>query len=183
MDTNSLPVTPALLCSARRLTTAIVVLTWIVPLLTLLQYAFSNPANAPDSDSITPLLATVEWTPTRRVIGAAVGFLPIIAIMLALFQLARICREYAEGHLFSNTVLAAYRRLGLSLIAFTLLQCLQPTLLGLALATTLPPGKRFVTLGISSHDLLWMLLTALVFLLGSVMQVAQRIQAENAEIV
>jgi hypothetical protein len=60
---------------------------------------------------------------------------------------------------------------------------LQPTLLGLALALTLPPGKRFVTLSISSNDILLVLLTALVFLLGAVMQVVQRVQSENAEIV
>ena len=53
----------------------------------------------------------------QRLLAAAVGLLPALALMLALFAVGRICREYAAGRLFSDLVLGAYRRLGATLVA------------------------------------------------------------------
>lgn len=169
--------------SARRLSRFATTLGWLIPPLVVAQYLFFNTESFPVPYGTAALLAGLEWTVEQRLLAAVVGLLPASALMLALFAVGRICREYAAGSLFSDAVLGAYRRLGATLVATTVLHWLQPTLLGLALSLTLPPGKRFVTLGVSSDDLLLVLVTALVYVLGSVMQVAQRVQSENAEIV
>lgn len=180
---SSLPVGAALLRSARRLSRFAVALAWLIPPLVVAQYLFFDDTFIPTPYGMASLLAGMEWSLPRRLLAAAVGLLPALAVMLALSALGRICREYAVGRLFSDVVLVAYRRLGVALVATTCLHWLQPTLLGLVLALTLPPGKRFVTVGVTSDDLLLVLVTAVVFMLGSVMQVAQRVQSENAEIV
>ena len=180
---SSLPVGSALLRSARRLSRFVVILAWIIPPLVVAQYLFFDAAFVPGSFGMASQLAGMEWDVTRRLLAAVVAVLPALAVMLALFALARVCHEYAAGRLFSDAVLVAYRRLGAALVATTVLHWLHPTLLGLALSLTLPPGKRFLTVGVSSDDLLLGLVTAVVFMLASVMQVAQRVQAENAEII
>lgn len=181
--TSSLSVGTSLLRSARRLSRFTLLLAGLIPLFVLAQYLFVDVASIPAPYGMAALLSGLEWTSERRLLAAVVGLLPAAAIAYALVALSRICRQYAEGRLFSDVVLGGYRRLGVALVVTTVLNWLQPTFLGLALALTLPPGKRFLTLGISSNDLLLVLLTALVFLLGAVMQVAQRVQSENAEIV
>lgn len=173
----------ALSRSARHLSRFATALAWLIPPLLVAQYLFFNTSSFPVPYGMASLLAGLEWSLSQRLLAAAVGLLPSLAVMLALFAVSRICREYVAGRLFSDVVLGAYRRLAMTLVATTGLHWLQPTLLGLALSLTLPPGKRFVTLGVSSDDLLLVLVTALVFVLGSVMQVAQRVQSENAEIV
>jgi len=180
---SSLPVGTQLLRSARRLSRFTVLLAALIPLFVLAQYLLVDAASIPAPYGMAAQLAGVEWTLERRIVAALVGLLPAAAVAFALLALSRICRQYAEGKLFSDVVLGGYRRLGTALVVTTVLSWLQPTLLGLALALTLPPGKRFVTVGVSSDDLLLVLITALVFLLGAVMQVAQRVQSENAEIV
>jgi len=180
---SSLSAGQALSRSARHLSRFATTLAWLIPPLVVAQYLLFNTESFPVPYGMATLLAGLEWTLNQRLLAAAVGLLPALALMLALFAVGRICREYAAGRLFSNVVLGAYRRLGMTLVATTVLHWLQPTLLGLALSLTLPAGKRFVTVGVSSDDLLLVLVTALVFVLGSVMQVAQRVQSENAEIV
>jgi len=180
---SQLPAERSLSRSARHLSRFATTLAWLIPPLVVAQYLFFNTESFPVPYGMASLLAGLDWTLDQRLLAAAVGLLPALALMLALFAVGRICREYAAGRLFSDAVLGAYRRLAMTLVATTALHWLQPTLLGLALALTLPPGKRFVTLGVSSDDLLLVLVTALVFVLGSVMQVAQRVQSENAEIV
>ena len=179
--TPSLSVGTSLLRSARRLSRFTLLLAGLIPLFVLAQYLLVDAASIPAPFGMTALLTGLDWTLERRLLAALVGLLPAAAIAYALVALSRICHQYAEGRLFSDVVLGGYRRLGVALVVTTVLSWLQPTLFGLAL--TLPPGKRFLTVGISSNDLLLILLTALVFLLGAVMQVAQRVQSENAEIV
>ncbi len=179
---SSLPVGVALLRSARRLSQFAIVLAWLIPPLVVAQYLFLDSVYF-NTYGMAPLLVGVEWTLIQRLLAACAGLLPALAIMLALVALSRICREYAAGSLFSDAVLKAYRRLGTALVATTCLHWLQPTLFGLALSLTLPPGKRILSIGLSSDDLLLILVTAVVFMLGSVMQVAQQVQSENAEII
>lgn len=182
-QSSSLPVGSALLRSARRLSRFAAALAWLIPPVVAAQYLFFDASWFSTPYGISTLLASMEWSLVQRSLAAAVALLPALAVMFALFALSRICREYAAGRLFSDTVLGAYRRLGVALVATTCLHWLQPTLLGAALSLTLPPGKRFITVGVSSDDLLMALVTAVVFMLGSVMQVAQRVQYENAEII
>lgn len=174
---SRLPVT------ARRLSRFALFLAVGLPAAVVAQFSFFDPSLFSIPDGMLATLAGVEWDGVQRLLAAAVALLPATGVSLALLAVARICREYAVGGLFSDVVVKSYRRLGVALAAMTVLHWLHPTLLGLALALTLPPGKRFVTVGIQSGDLLLMLVTGLVFLLGAVMQVAQKVQAENAEIV
>ena len=174
---------PALAATARRLSRFALLLAGMIPLAIVIQFLFFDPSLFPVPYGMASLLADLAWDGSQRLLGAVVALLPASGVTVALLAAARICREYAKGGLFSDAVLAAYRRLGIALAATTLLHWVHPTLLGLALALTLPPGKRFVTVGVSSDDLLMALVTGLVFLLGAVMQVAQEVQADNAEIV
>lgn len=180
---SSLPVGATLLRSARRLSRFAAVLAWLIPPVVAAQYLFFDASWFPMPYGISTFLVAVEWSLAQRLLAASVALLPALAVMFALFALSRICREYAGGRLFSDAVLGAYRRLGVALVATTCLHWLQPTLLGAALSLTLPPGKRFISIGVSSDDLLLVLVTAVVFMLGSVMKVAQRVQSENAEII
>ena len=182
-QSSSLPVGLALLRSARRLSRFAAVLAWLIPPVVVAQYLFFDAAWFPMPFGLSTFLVAVEWNLVQRSLAAAVALMPSLAVMFALFAVSRICREYAGGRLFSDAVLGAYRRLGLALVATTGLHWLQPTLLGAALSLTLPPGKRLISVGVSSDDLLLVLVTAVVFMLGSVMQVAQRVQSENAEII
>jgi len=174
---------PALAATARRLSRFALLLAGVIPLAVMIQFLFFDPSLFPVPYGMGSLLAELPWDGSQRLLGAAVALLPAAGVTVALLAAARICREYAEGGLFSDAVLAAYRRLGIAMAATTVLHWIHPTVLGLALALTLPPGKRFVTVGISSDDLLMALVTGLVFLLGAVMQVAHEVQADNAEIV
>lgn len=180
---SSLPVGAKLPRSARRLARFACLLAWLIPPAVLVQYLFFDASFIPTPYGIAGLLSDFEWSVSSRLLASIAALLPALAVTLALVSVSRICREYAEGRLFSNGVVSAYRRLGLLLMTTTCLHWLQPTFLGLLLSLTLPPGKRFLTIGVSSDDLLLLLVTGMVYMLALVMQVAQRVQAENAEIV
>lgn len=169
--------------TAHRLSRFASFLAWAIPLAILAQYLIVDPALLPVPSGMGGTLDHVKWDTVQRLLGAAVALLPVGGIVAALLAVGRICREYSAGGLFSNAVLAAYRHLASALAVTTLLHWLHPTLLNLALALTLPPGQRFLTVGASAEDFLLLLVTGVVFMLGAVMRVAQQLQTENAEIV
>jgi len=169
--------------TARRLSRLAVILALLTPPLVVVQHVFFDASSFPSSYGMPSLLTGQEWSLDQRLLASLAALFPALAIMVALLSLGRICREYAHGRLFSDTVLSAWRRLGCALVVATALHWLQPTVQSLLLSLTLPEGHRFISVGVSSEDLLLALLTAVVFMLGAVMQVAQRVQSENAEIV
>ena len=168
--------------SAVRIRTTARLLAWLIPPAVMGYWAVAGTGGFALPQGLVGNLAGA-LTPLQRTLGAAASLLAIVPAFLALLALARICNEYAAGNLFSPAVLRHYRRLGWALLATTVLHWLQSTLVGLAISLTLPLGHRFLTISVSSDDLLLLLATAVVFLLGAVMGVAHGIQQENAAIV
>ena len=158
-------------------------LAWFIPLAVIGYWSIAGEGGIALPLGIAPNLAGFVLTPLQRALGAAANLLVAIPLFFALHALAKICGEYAAGNLFSTRVLHQYRRLGWALLGTTILSWLQSTLVGLAISLTLPPGQRFLTISLSSSDLLLLLATGVVFLLGAVMGVAHGIQQENAAIV
>jgi len=84
-----LPIGGALLRSARRLARFATLMGWLIPPLVVAQYLFFNAPFLPTPNGMASLLVGMEWTLQRRLLAAAVGLLPALAVMLARRKCAR----------------------------------------------------------------------------------------------
>jgi hypothetical protein len=84
-----LPIGGALLRSARRLARFATLMGWLIPPLVVAQYLFFDAPFLPTPNGMASLLVGMEWTLQRRLLAAAVGLLPALAVMLARRKCAR----------------------------------------------------------------------------------------------
>lgn len=84
-----------------------------------------------------------------------------------------------EGHIFSPTTVACYRRLGRSLLFWAAAQFLGTPLLTLALTSANPPGQHMITIGVGSGELTALFLGGVVLLVSCVMDEGRRLEEDQ----
>lgn len=159
------------------------VLAWVLPGAIVLHWLWAGQYGIPLPHGLAGSPLVTEATVEQRWIGALVAVLATTPAMIALVALADICRQYVLGEVFSPGVVAAFRRLGRAMVWGSVFHWLLPTLTGLAISLTLPPGQRYLTITVSSVDIFLFLVTAVVYLLGAVMEMARDIHEENLNII
>jgi hypothetical protein len=109
----------------------------------------------------------------------AVGLVPVLALVRALFAAARCFDGFAKGQWFGAGQPRALGTTGLWLVISGAAGLVTPTLLGLILSANAAPGARVFAVEISGTALTACLFGALIWTLGHVWAMALEIAAEN----
>lgn len=119
-------------------------------------------------------------TPIMRLIGFALTLMAEMPVFLGLNSLRRLFLLYSEGTMFGERNVAALRNLGLSLIFFGVAQLLLNPLLSLALTFGNAPGRRVVTVGISSGVVVAAIVGGVLLVIAWVMDEARKTHEEQS---
>lgn len=116
-------------------------------------------------------------------VGVAVAMIPFVFAMLALNGMRRLFALYRSGDPLDPQSGPLIRMIGQNLLISAVLGLvLQPARTGL-MSMSNPPGERFMSVGISSSDVGFILVAGLLMLIGWSMSEATRIAAENKEFI
>lgn len=115
-------------------------------------------------------LSTVHWTPLLKILGCSADILNSIPLILSLFVLKSIFRNYQKGEIFTTANATQYRRLGwLFFLDALLIKPLSDTLLILAVTFTNPPGHRYLSVGFGTFNMTALFCGILVIVMSWVM--------------
>lgn len=162
---------------------ACVALITVLPL-ALVWYWASTPAaelasqgNLPANAIQLPLQA---W---QRVAAGAVTTVPLVLLLLGLWQAKRCFSEFAQGQVFTAQATGHLRRFAGWVAAAALAAIVAAALTSVLLTLHNPPGARHVAIGLSSNHLFTLFFAALVWLMADVIGQGQALAEENARFV
>lgn len=123
----------------------------------------------------------IEWWQSG--LAMLVGMLPVGAMAYGLFH-ARLCfLGFVRGETFSLGTVRHLRGFATGMFAAAVAGLLSSALVSLLLTLGAPHGKRALSLGIGSHDLLMLLFAGIVWKIARVMTQAVELADEHAQIV
>jgi len=132
------------------------------------------PNGIPYPETLTPLL---------RFEAAAVTMVPAAVMAWLLLLLRRLFGGFSQGEVFCRETHEGLRRLVRALAAWFAVGVIYPTALILVVTLGNPPGKRILSISLSSGDCMALFLVAVTGVLAWVFAEAARLRDENAEIV
>lgn len=166
-----------------------------LPLLALIQWLFMEVKTSDVSSFInffgllertvqTPEgivnLSTIQWTPLLKILGFSADILNLIPLILSLFVLKSIFRNYQKGEIFSTANATQYRRIGwLFVLDALLIKSLSNTLLVLAVTLTNPPGHRYITVSFGAPNMTALFCGILVIVISWVMLEASKLHDDQ----
>jgi hypothetical protein len=119
----------------------------------------------------------------QRLIGAAVSMIPVAFTLIGLNHARRCFSLFAKGVFFdSRAVLALRGFAGMSALSVAAGLVLQGPLTALVSYNN-PPGQRYVSIGLGTHDLDSLFFAGMVWLIAAVMAKAVLIARENDQFV
>ena len=114
-----------------------------------------------------------------RILGFIVSMLPVGMLMLILYCLIKLFRNYERKHIFSLKNVQIIRNIGYSLIAWQLLIPIQQALLSVILTWHNGPGKRVLVANFSINNITVIIIAFIVILISSIMAEGHKLQEEQ----
>jgi hypothetical protein len=118
-----------------------------------------------------------------RISGAAISLLGLAPVIFCLLQLAALFSRFARGEVFVDANAARIRRIGIALIANTLLSPLVQMLTTINLTRANVPGQIVVQFGFELSHVLSVLSGLALIAFASIMTEAVRLWHDNSEII
>jgi len=115
-----------------------------------------------------------------QVLGALWTLLPLGIVLLGLRRLWQLFSEFREGRVFSARALASLRGFARCLVASAVVAPIYGAVLSVILTWVNGPGRRELSLQISSDDYTLLLLGVVLLAMSSVMTEAARVAEDNA---
>ena len=115
-----------------------------------------------------------------QVLGALWTLVAMSVIGLGLARLWQLFSEYREARLFSPRALASLRGFAACVLATAVIGPIHGAVLSVILTWANGPGRRELTLQVSSDDYTLLLLGAVLLAISSVMSEAARVAEDNA---
>lgn len=125
-------------------------------------------------------LSTIPWTPLLKFLGFSADILNLIPLILSLFVLKFIFKNYQKGEVFSTANAMQYRRLGwLFVLNALFIKSLSNTFLVLAVTLTNPPGHRYITVSFGTPNMTALFCGILVIVISWVMLEASKLHDDQ----
>jgi len=166
---------------------ACLVLALVLPALTLYGLC-STPAEAwlaglgvkppPAAD-----LSGWHIAPWQSGLAMLVGMLPVCGVAYGLLRARRCFLGFVRGETFSRGTVQHLRGLAAGIFASAIAGLLSPPLISVLLTLGAPAGKRALSLGVSSNEVLMLLFAGIVWQIAHVMTQAVELADEHAQIV
>jgi hypothetical protein len=118
-------------------------------------------------------------TPTTRVMVMLWDLPSLAVILMALLRLWQLFGEYLQARIFSARALASLRSFARWVLAAAFLSPVYRAVLSVLVTLQNGPGKRELTLDLTSDDYLMLLVGVVLLAISSVMAEAARIAEDN----
>lgn len=129
-------------------------------------------------------LSNVAWTPMPQLLGFSADLLGLLPLLISLFYLKIIFKNYQNGKIFNIKNAVLYRRLGvLFLIDALLISPLNQALIVLAVTLTNSPGHRYLAVSFGTPNLASLFYGIIVIIVSWVMLEASKIYEEQKLII
>ncbi len=184
---STYPSNPNYLQRVRRLSGAMVwvcrVLMLVLPLALVAYWASASTdqlaaqGNLPAAALLAPVLA---W---QRVAAALVHGVPLVLLLLGVWQSHQCFASFAQGHVFTAQATAHLRRFAGWVAAAALAAIVASAMTSVLLTLHNPPGARHLALGLSSNHVVTFFFAAVVWLMAEVIRQGQELAEENARFV
>jgi len=126
---------------------------------------------------------SISLTPSIRIVGL-VGSTCYLGILgYGLWHARTLFLRLAEGSVFETDTGLLLRRIGICLLAYAALTPFVAALMALLVTSNNRVGERVVHFGVSDHEVVLGLVSALLLAIGSVMAEATRLAEDSRQIV
>ena len=150
-------------------------LAWIAPEpLQLGQVAMSFYPRGMGGSTVAGLSPGLRWT------GALCALPALLLLAYALLRLDRMLRACANGRMFALPTVGHMKAFAASLLGALVLTVIEPALRVAVWRLGFGGPPRAVNVGVSSEELMLVLICALFFVVASMMHEARRIAEDNA---
>lgn len=126
---------------------------------------------------------TANLDGSTRLTGFLVSMIPLSVLFYALHQAYELFDSSRLGKVFTDDAPVRLRRIGLCMIALSVLRPITGALLGLALTATSPSGQHILSIGVSIDDYMIALFGGLILAIAHVMVEAARLADDHRQII
>lgn len=127
--------------------------------------------------------ARLPLEPIHQAMATLILAVPVIVMIWGLWHVRLLFREFAQGHVFTDSAARHLQQFGISVLAQGPLGPLVATAIGLALSFGNPPGQRMLVLTFSVNDYLAVIVGGVLVAVAAAMREAARLADENASFV
>jgi len=120
------------------------------------------------------------WT---RVFGFLTMTVPLLALLYALSEVFRLCKEFSQGEIITARAALRLRRIGVAMLVIALLRPVTDAILSILLTAGNAPGARYIILGVSTDDYMIAAFGGLILTIGHAMAEAALIADDNRQII
>jgi hypothetical protein len=168
---------------SRRLRLACSGLIYFLPLACALFWIFFNYLYAREPLIPLPVRVEHDLPGLTRFLGFLVDLIPMAATLYGLRRLRDLFHLYENGLIFTELNVRSFRSLGRTLIVWVACSVARNSLLSIVLTLNNPPGRRVITLGLSSADFSGVFVGIVVVTISWVMDEARKITEDQALII
>jgi hypothetical protein len=129
---------------------------------------------------LTKVSCVDRITPEAQVMGAAWTLIPVGIILLGLLRLWQLFSEFRAGQVFSPRALTSLRGFACCMMASAIVSPIHGAVLSFILTWVNGPGRREISVWVSSDDYVLLLLGLVLLAMSSVMIEAARVAEDNA---
>ena len=119
----------------------------------------------------------------QRVAAAGVSAVPLVLVLIGVWQVKRCFEAFAQGQLFTSHTTTHLRRFSAWVAAAALAAMVAGSVMSVLLTLNNPPGSRQLAVGLSSDLVFTLFFAAMVWLMADVMVQGQALAEENERFV
>lgn len=142
-------------------------------------WAWSTPEHALEILRRRSDVQPAQLTPDVRLLAALVSLVPLAIALMAIWRLWGVFAEYGQGRVFSRRALTCLRGFARWLMANALVSPLYGAALSVIVSWNHGPGKRTLSLEVSSDDYAQLVFGFVVLAICTVMAEAARVAEDN----
>ena len=143
----------------------------------IIQQTMIEPFYGPEG---TIILTDVIWTPLTQCIALFSDMLELLPILISLYALIQIFKQYKCGEIFNMANARYYRSIGWMFIFHGLItKSLSDSFMTIAVTLNAAPGHRYITFGFGSPNLEAIFCGAVVIVVSWVMLEAAKLHEEQ----
>lgn len=158
----------------------------LIALLPVALVAYWVSASAPElaqQANLPPGSVQLPWQPWQRLAAAAITAVPLLLLLLGLWQAKRCFDQFSTGQVFTVQATTCLRRFAAWVAAASLAAIVAGAAVSVVLTLQNPPGMRQLLVGISSNHLFTLFFAGMVWLMAAVIGQGQALAEENANFV
>lgn len=130
-----------------------------------------------------PQSAALDITLAQKCLAVAIGVLPVCCASYGLVCAMRCFAGFSQGEYFSLRTVKYLRGFAAGIFASVIMGLLASALMSLVLTVGAPAGRRALSLGLGSNELLTLLFAGMVWQIAAIMAKAVALAEENAQFV